>query len=151
MDAVNGQPNLGVITILSGQQAGHTFPIYKPITTIGRDKTNDIVIEDDYISRFHAALIWQNGIWTIKNNTAAHNKVTVNQQEVHQAMLHVGDVIGLGRGPFTSFRLQAVTQAPVDNDEDQTGKIPAVQPVKGNSPQPHAQPIQPIQPIQPGQ
>ncbi len=105
MDAVNGQPSLGVIRILSGQQVGRTFPIYKPTTTIGREKTNDIVIEDGYISRFHAALIWQNGIWTIKNNPAAHNKIIVNQQEVQQATLRFGDVIELGRGPFTSFCL----------------------------------------------
>lgn len=148
MDAVNGQPGLGVITILSGQQAGHTFPIYKPITTIGREKTNDIVIEDGYISRFHAQLIWQNGSWTIKNNTAAHNKVIVKQQEVQQATLSFGDVVGLGRGPFTFFRLQAVTQAAENTDNDQTGKISTVQAVNSNTPQP-IQPIQPIQPVQP--
>jgi len=151
MDAVNGQPSLGVIIVLTGQQVGCTFPIYKPTTTIGREKTNDIVIEDGYISRFHAELVWQNGTWTIKNNTAAHNKVTVNQREVQQSMLRFGDVIGLGHGPFTLFRLQAATQAAEDTDEDQTGKISSVQAVKGNTPQPHAQPIQPIQPMQPVQ
>ncbi len=149
MDAVNGQPGLGEIIVLSGQQAGRTFSIFKPITTIGRDKTNDIVFDDGYISRSHAELIWQNGSWTIENKTAGNNRVTVNQQDVQQSMLNFGDEIGLGRGPFTIFRLQAITLATTDNDTDTTGKIPAVQAVKGNTPQSPTQPRQPVQPVKP--
>ena len=149
MDAVNGHQSFGEIIVLSGKQAGHTFRINKPITTIGREKTNDIVIDDGYISRFHAELSWQNGSWTIKNNSAANNRVTVNALEVQLATLSFGDVIGLGRGPSTLLRLNAVTQVAVDNDEDQTGKISSVQAVKGNTPQSHAQPKQPVQPLQP--
>lgn len=162
MEAVNGQQGLGIIRVLTGRQAGHIFSIQKPTTTIGRARTSDVVIEDDYVSRAHAELHWNNGMWTItKNGAAGQNKLLVNNQEVVQsAPLHIGDSIKLGPEPFTTLLLEAVApalpqnEAKVDNSEDITKTSPRVQAVRSNTPPSKAQPVpsaQPIQPVQPGQ
>src|SRR5579859_512876 len=50
-------PRPASITFLSGPLAGQTFPITKPITILGRDASNDIVIKGDLkVSRHHAQL-----------------------------------------------------------------------------------------------
>ncbi len=47
MDANNNPPVQGLIKFLTGPLAGRPFPIKKAITTIGRDLSNDIVVEQD--------------------------------------------------------------------------------------------------------
>ncbi|MDQ6643017.1 MAG: FHA domain-containing protein, partial [Chloroflexota bacterium] len=59
MNAANKPPLSGSIKFLTGPLAGKIFPINKPITTIGREATNDIVIKGDQkVSRSHARIIW---------------------------------------------------------------------------------------------
>src|SRR5207245_2457152 len=84
VNAVSNSPDTGSIKFLTGPLAGKTFQINKPITTIGRDATNDIVVKGDQkVSRSHARLIWHNGTWSIEK-LALQNIVTVNQQQVQQ-------------------------------------------------------------------
>ena len=45
----------------SGPAVGETFDLNQPVLTIGRDPSNDIVINDSEVSRFHARLIEMDG------------------------------------------------------------------------------------------
>ena len=80
MDASNNPPVQGMIKFLTGPLTGRSFPIRKAITTIGRDPTNDIVVEQDpRVSRYHARLLWNNGEWSIENvsqKSTAHRQST---------------------------------------------------------------------------
>src|SRR5437588_10960324 len=91
---------LGSLRFLTGPLAGNTYPITKPMTTLGRETANDIVISDPAVSRYHAHIIWENSTWTIKK-LVTHNSLTVNQKALPEALLSDRDTIGLG--PGTTF------------------------------------------------
>ena len=96
MSAVNKPPALGSIQMLTGPQAGSTFQLSKPVTTIGRDPAqNDIVLTDASISRNHARIVNNGFEWSIENLTQG-NTITVNSRSVRQETLHDRDTIGLG-------------------------------------------------------
>src|SRR6185312_5777761 len=108
MDAVNGPPALGSIQFLTGSLAGSTYPINKPSTSIGRDPSNDIVISDPSVSRQHAQITLEKGVWSI-TKLAQQNTMTVNQKEVPQSPLTDRDTIGLGTGTTFRFQVNAAT------------------------------------------
>ena len=102
MNVVNKSPGPGSIRFLTGPLAGSTLQITKPITTIGREPTNDIVISDPSVSRQHARLVNNGGQWSIEK-LAQQNIVTVNQHQVQQAAISDRDTIGLGTGTTFLF------------------------------------------------
>jgi ABC transport system ATP-binding/permease protein len=111
MDAGNKPPVRGMIKFLTGPLAGRTFTISKPITTIGRDPTNDIVFEHDLkVSRHHARLLWNNGTLSIEN-VSQKAPLTVNQREIQQALIQDNTIIGLGTDTTFVFLTQPETPA----------------------------------------
>ena len=111
MSAVHNSPSSGSIRFLTGPLAGKTFQINKPITTFGRDATNDIVVKGDQkVSRSHARLLWNNGSWSIEK-LAPQNILTVNQQQVQQASISDNSTIGLGDDTTFLFLIRAEVQA----------------------------------------
>src|SRR5215813_9771952 len=68
MDGSQNLPLQAMIKFLTGPLTGRCFLISKATTTVGRDPTNDIVVEQDQrVSRYHARLLWSNGEWSIEN------------------------------------------------------------------------------------
>ncbi len=107
MNAAMKPPVSGSIKFLTGPLAGQTFPINKPITTIGREATNDIVVKGDQkVSRSHARIIWNNGIWSIEK-LSPQNTLTVNHQQVQQATITDGNTITLGDNTTFLFQIRA--------------------------------------------
>ncbi len=107
MDINKNPPVQGMIKFLTGPLAGRPFSISKAITTIGRDPTNDIVIEQDQrVSRQHARLLWQNGEWSIEN-VSQKAPLIVNQQNIRQARLQDNTLVGLGTDTSFIFLTQA--------------------------------------------
>jgi hypothetical protein len=51
-----GAGPLGYVEICSGPALGAVFPVRKQVVSIGRDLSNDLVIESAEVSRFHAEL-----------------------------------------------------------------------------------------------
>ncbi len=143
---MNEHPTLGSIKFLTGSLAGETRSITKPITTIGREPVNDIVVSDPSVSRQHAQILWNNGIWTIRK-LATQNTLSINQREVQQSPLNDRDTVGLGQGTTFLFQatagqsLQAATpNAPaVQAQPVQAPSYPNVRPQVG----PQSQPPQP--------
>src|SRR6059058_1475022 len=111
MDAINNSPTPGSITFLTGPLSGNSYPITKPIITIGREGDNDIVIATDAsVSRHHAQLAWSNGTWSI-TKLSPQNTLMVNDRDIPQSELHDRDMVRLGT--TTSFRFQiSNTQKP---------------------------------------
>ncbi len=111
---------LASVTFLIGPLAGQTFQITKPMTTIGRDFTNDLVIKDDrMVSRQHAQLRCEAGVWTIENCSQG-NTLTVNGMPVKQGPVADQAIIGLGGE--TTFRLDIHPLA--DDPLDETRPAP---------------------------
>jgi ABC-type multidrug transport system ATPase subunit/pSer/pThr/pTyr-binding forkhead associated (FHA) protein len=75
---------------------GQVFSISKPVTTIGRESTNDIVVRNDAkVSRQHARLLWKDGQWSIEKLSQS-SFLLVNNQKVQQALVSNNSVVGLG-------------------------------------------------------
>ena len=94
MNAVNKPQSLASIKFLKGPLTGITFQIDKPVTTIGRDPGNDIVIDEDLnVARHHARLLWNNGSWSIEKHPQA-DSITINSQNIHKLVLQLGVAAG---------------------------------------------------------
>jgi len=136
MDVVNGQ--LGSLTFLTGAQVGKIVQITKPMLTIGREPTNDIVLSEPSISRHHAQISYANGSWTI-TKLAPQNTMSVNNRDTQQGPLHDKDTIGLGAS--ITFRFQA------SSNGSSAGRIPlAHNTLAAANPQPVARPVVPPPP-----
>lgn len=151
MNVESTPPGSCSIQFLSGPLTGKTFQVQKPVTQIGRDASNDIVVFDPKVSRYHARLLWSNGSWSIEN-LSQKSTVTVNQNSVQQAILQHNSTIGLGED--TSILFLAPAPAPF---------TPIVPPLYPGTPAPSPVPLaslpdphspispMPLQPSQPSQ
>ncbi len=93
------------LKFLTGPLAGKTYSISKPVTTLGRDPGNDIVISDPSVSRQHAQILFSNGTWSIKK-LASQNTLSINQRDITQSPLHDRDTIGVGPGTTFLFVIE---------------------------------------------
>jgi pSer/pThr/pTyr-binding forkhead associated (FHA) protein len=80
----------GVFLIINKQM----IPLTKPITTLGRQFGNDIVFQEEFLSRFHAEIILENDKYVLldKNSTSG---TFVNGRKIDRCALNSGDLIAL--------------------------------------------------------
>ncbi|MCA9910689.1 MAG: FHA domain-containing protein, partial [Anaerolineae bacterium] len=94
------------LMITMGPDTGNIYPLNGLIITVGRDLSNDIVIQDPEISRFHMRLRRDPDGYTVED-MGSTNGTYVNNLEVTQPYpLKANDVLRLAR----QVRLQFVTQ-----------------------------------------
>lgn len=74
---------------------GRTVPLRAPVTSIGRSLDNDIVIEDNRVSRRHAQIRVQHGAFCLYDLASA-NGTRVNGLPADKVVLRDGDSISLG-------------------------------------------------------
>lgn len=106
MNMIQPAQPLASIRFLKGPLSGITFDIVQPITTIGRDRSNDITVLDQKVSRFHARLIWNNGSWRIEK-FSQKNSVTVDQQSIVNTTLSHNAIVGLGEDTAFLFLISS--------------------------------------------
>jgi hypothetical protein len=108
----NGKPGYeefhASLLMTDGINSGQIFALKDLIITLGRDLSNDIVIQDPEISRRHARLRrWKNG-YSIED-TDSTNGTFVNGQRLKEArVLEANDVLRFG----TRVQLQYVQKQP---------------------------------------
>jgi predicted component of type VI protein secretion system len=84
------------LVVRRGPQPNQTYELTKDIITIGRDITNDIVINDPESSRHHMRLTRGAGGYTLED-LGSTNGTFINGQRLTGAKpLNPGDMIGLG-------------------------------------------------------
>ena len=83
-------------TILNGPQAGATFELEKDRMVIGREDGQDLVLQDDRVSRCHIALE-RRGEAAVVIDMGSSNGAFVNDKMVFEQELREGDVLTLGR------------------------------------------------------
>lgn len=89
----------GYLTVInpgqSGLQPGKKFPLNQ-INSIGRAMTNDIPLNDTFLSGEHAVLEWDGNAWIVED-LGSTNGSWLNGREIDQPMpLTYGDVIQVG-------------------------------------------------------
>lgn len=72
------------------------FPITAVRTTIGRDATSDVVIDNAGVSRLHAVIEAVEDIFVISDSDS-QNGITLNGESCRQGQLSHGDVIGVNK------------------------------------------------------
>jgi len=80
----------GVFLIINKQ----VIPLTKTVTTFGRQLGNDIVFHEEFLSRFHAEIVCENGKYVLydKNSTSG---TFVNSKSIDRCVLNSGDLISL--------------------------------------------------------
>ncbi len=89
-----------VLVCTEGSLAGRVIPVTSAGLELGRAAENDVVIDEDGVSRFHARLIFDNGsLWL--RDAGSRNGVFVNDKRVgdHRA-LKVGDRVRIAGSSF---------------------------------------------------
>ena len=89
-----------VLVCTAGTREGSTIAVPEGGLKIGRADDNDIVLDDDGVSRYHATLLFDNGsLWL--QDAGSRNGVFVNGERLsgHRA-LKVGDVLSIAEHTF---------------------------------------------------
>ena len=82
---------LDAYLIVDGQRH---VPLNKPVTHLGRQIDNDVVLDDPTVSRKHAQIRWRYGRF-ILYDVSRRGRTQVNNQPVNETVLQSGDVISL--------------------------------------------------------
>jgi pSer/pThr/pTyr-binding forkhead associated (FHA) protein len=84
------------VTVQRGPSVGRTYELIKDVVTMGRDMSNDIVINDAESSRHHARLTKQGATYVVED-LGSTNGTFVNSARLSTPRpLSPGDVIGMG-------------------------------------------------------
>lgn len=79
--------------VLAGEEK--VFPLTGAKVRLGRGGDNDIVLSDVSVSRYHAELRREDGVWYVQDLKST-NGVEVNRVGVERAVLQPGDRLGIG-------------------------------------------------------
>lgn len=101
------------LIVRRGPQPNQIYPLDKSIVTLGRDITNDIVINDPEVSRHHCRLTQGGGGFTMED-LGSTNGTFINGQRLTGARpLSPGDMVGLGETVTLAYE-SAVMGGPAD-------------------------------------
>ena len=98
-----------IIKFLNGPLAGQRLQLKPPAITLGRDPQNDIVVSDPRISRRHASIRWQRGLWQIENLSQT-SYIAIDQQRTARGVLQHNTVVHLGSEISFVFTVPPSTQ-----------------------------------------
>jgi pSer/pThr/pTyr-binding forkhead associated (FHA) protein len=69
----------------------------RDITTIGREADNDLVVDEDTVSSYHARLVTRDGAWWIEDLKSTNGTLVNDARIAGSRPLHAGDLIQMGR------------------------------------------------------
>jgi predicted component of type VI protein secretion system len=98
------------IILRSGPTPGKIFPLEKNELYIGRDLSNDIVINDPEISRRHTRLFQQSGTYAVEDMGSTNGTSINGQRLTGPGFLQPGDVLTLGERVTLHFEALPVAE-----------------------------------------
>jgi uncharacterized protein YraI len=139
------------VVVHAGPLAGKGFPITSDILTIGRDRDNNIFLDDEQVSRHHACLIRQ-GDQIILEDLGSTNGTLVNGKPITgQHLLQPADIISIGSSVFgvkgfaapRTIGMTQLSTEPPPYSPPAPGPTPAVPPAAPVISPPGSQPSEP--------
>ena len=89
------------LTIRLPQMQQKVYRIEKPVVNIGRQLTNDIIVEDKRVSRYHAQIKYQSNGQFMIFDLGSTNGITINgTPHLRQHTLRSGDRFTIGSYDF---------------------------------------------------
>ncbi|MFP4581573.1 MAG: ATP-binding protein, partial [Candidatus Sumerlaeia bacterium] len=82
--------------VRTGEDEGKTFSLDKEVVSIGRNKDNDIVLQDAATSRSHAEIRKKKGLFFITDHGSTHGTFVNEQRNTKEVPLKHDDVIRIG-------------------------------------------------------
>ncbi len=70
------------------------IPLEKPVIRIGRQLENDIVLHEEFVSRFHAEIRFEEGKYVLQDNGSTSGTF-VNGRKIDRCVLNSGDLISV--------------------------------------------------------
>ena len=92
------------LVAIDGPLSGRTFYLDEPVVSIGRLVSNDICLEDPFVSRLHCVISNEDGQFIIEDLHSA-NGTYVNGERINACALAEGSLIRIGTSRF-EVRLQ---------------------------------------------
>jgi len=107
----------GWLEYRGGNFQGQRLALKRMIITIGRDEANEIWLDDEMASRYHAELVWQEGNIFL-TDCESLNGVFLNGQRIRQSVsLASNDVLEIGSHRFAFF-LESEPRKQLDDSDD---------------------------------
>jgi pSer/pThr/pTyr-binding forkhead associated (FHA) protein len=132
------------LIVRRGPQPNQTYDLTKDITTLGRDITNDIVINDPEVSRHHLRFIRGTSGFTLEDLGSTNGTFINGQRMTGSRPLNHGDMIGLGETVTLGYE----RARPVSPVTEVPGAAPGMTPPPAQSSTPSYSPPQQSQPAQ---
>ena len=127
------------LVMRSGPTVGKTFLLEKVETTMGRDLSNDIVINDSEASRRHARIFLQGGNYIIEDLGSTNGTSVNGQRLMGPYVLRPGELIMFGESISLLFEmLQSEDEAATVVAPRKPAPAPVPQPVPAVPPPPQA-------------
>jgi len=95
LESESASPTLAWLIVKDGKRVGKEFRLQPDITSIGQDAANDIVIDDEAISRQHAKVRKEDEEFVIYDLVST-NGTKVNDENITKHQLKDGDEVTLG-------------------------------------------------------
>ncbi len=92
--------------IVSGVDAGKTIPMKKELLNIGKHSSNELVLNDPYVSQFHASISLSGNEFLLKDRGST-NGTQLNGERIENTPLSVEDEVTIGK---TVIRFETTTQ-----------------------------------------
>jgi len=103
-------PGVGMLVVLHGPNAGSSYRLEQPVTTIGRHPDSDVFLDDITVSRRHVVVEKVDGGYMLRD-VGSLNGTYVNRKRVDEAHLRYGDDVQIGR-----YRLSFIVGGERDRD-----------------------------------
>ena len=87
---------LRVIANTGARPAPDTVYELTPITTLGRNSRNSIVLNENYVSSEHALLAWRDGQWWLEDLGSRNGTVLNDAPLTDPTVISAGDVLTIG-------------------------------------------------------
>lgn len=115
------RPRVHKMAQLVNTQTGEAVEIKHWETSIGKSKSNDIVLAEPGVSRFHAVIAKKRRDWTV-TDTFSKNGVKINGEKIDsRGTLEDGDVIEIGSSAFEFQCADAISSATKQQIKNEAG------------------------------
>jgi hypothetical protein len=95
-------PDVGVLVLKSGADAGMRFVLSAPLTTAGRHPRSDIFLDDITVSRRHVEVSRSPSGYVVRD-VGSLNGTYVNRERIDEATLTDGDEVQIGKFKLVFF------------------------------------------------
>ncbi len=112
----------------SGVNTGSIVELKRNLLRIGRDPANDFVVDDIEVSRNHAKITYNEGVYRIEDLNSTNGTLLNGRKILTPEKLNNGDLINLGEANVFEFSLEKEVEVlkesafTTDEAEDETAK-----------------------------